>query len=160
MCDVICSWHLPSVTNCHTFSDPRPSSVTYILDGPWPGLPRRHDDYDDNNDDNDDDDDWRRAMDRIDLLYRWCLDTRCSWYCCFCCCSCFCCCCFCCRCFFWCCCDLYLVHVGSTDDLPSETESFRVTYIQIALQNIKRSLSIVTSTHKLYHHLNGWLAVN
>ena len=24
----------PSVTNCHTFSDPSPSSVTYIMDGP------------------------------------------------------------------------------------------------------------------------------
>jgi len=25
---------LPSVTNCHTFSDPSPSSVTYFMDGP------------------------------------------------------------------------------------------------------------------------------
>src|SRR6218665_34082 len=24
----------PSVTNCHTFSDPLPSSVTYFMDGP------------------------------------------------------------------------------------------------------------------------------
>src|SRR6218665_658972 len=26
---------LPSVTNCHTFSDPSPSSVTYLIDGPY-----------------------------------------------------------------------------------------------------------------------------
>ena len=25
---------LPPVTNCHTFSDPVPSSVTYFMDGP------------------------------------------------------------------------------------------------------------------------------
>ena len=30
---------LPSVTNCHTFSDPlSPSSVTYFMDGPQPEL--------------------------------------------------------------------------------------------------------------------------
>ena len=26
---------LPPVTNCHTFSDPSPSSVTYFMDGPF-----------------------------------------------------------------------------------------------------------------------------
>src|SRR6218665_808145 len=26
----------PPVTNCHTFSDPSPSSVTYFMDGPLP----------------------------------------------------------------------------------------------------------------------------
>src|SRR6218665_1107958 len=33
--DVTCSWtpH-PPVTNCHTFSDPLPSSVTHFMDGP------------------------------------------------------------------------------------------------------------------------------
>src|SRR6218665_1063333 len=30
-CDATCSW-TPSVTNCHTFSDPLPSSVTYFMD--------------------------------------------------------------------------------------------------------------------------------
>jgi len=25
---------LPTVTNCHTFSDPLPSSMTYFMDGP------------------------------------------------------------------------------------------------------------------------------
>ena len=25
---------IPPVTNCHTFSDPLPSSVTYFMDGP------------------------------------------------------------------------------------------------------------------------------
>src|SRR6218665_1253916 len=34
--DVTCSWASPpSVTNCHTFSEPLPSSVTYFMDGPW-----------------------------------------------------------------------------------------------------------------------------
>src|SRR6218665_2717442 len=33
--DVTCSWTpLPSVTNCHTFSDPLPSCATYFMDGP------------------------------------------------------------------------------------------------------------------------------
>ena len=32
--DVTCSWPPPPVTNCHTFSDPSPSSVTYFMDGP------------------------------------------------------------------------------------------------------------------------------
>ena len=31
-CDVTCSWTPPPVTNCHTFSDPSPSSVTYFVD--------------------------------------------------------------------------------------------------------------------------------
>src|SRR6218665_2199585 len=34
--DVTCSWTTPPpVTNCHTFSDPSPSSVTYFMDGPF-----------------------------------------------------------------------------------------------------------------------------
>src|SRR6218665_3851801 len=33
-CDVTCSCTPPSVTNCHTFSDPSPSSVTYFMDDP------------------------------------------------------------------------------------------------------------------------------
>ena len=34
-CDVTWSWPpLPPVTNCHTFSDPPPWSVTYFMDGP------------------------------------------------------------------------------------------------------------------------------
>src|SRR6218665_2049663 len=33
-CDVTCSLP-PPVTNCHTFSDPSPSSVTYFMDGPY-----------------------------------------------------------------------------------------------------------------------------
>src|SRR6218665_3594532 len=33
-CDITCSWTPPSVTNCHTFSDPLPLSVTYFMDGP------------------------------------------------------------------------------------------------------------------------------
>ena len=32
--DVTCSLPPPPVTNCHTFSDPFPSSVTYFMDGP------------------------------------------------------------------------------------------------------------------------------
>ena len=32
--DVTCSWAPPPVTNCHTFSDPSPSSMTYFMDGP------------------------------------------------------------------------------------------------------------------------------
>ena len=33
--DVTCSWPLsPSVTNCHSFSNPSPSSVTHFMDGP------------------------------------------------------------------------------------------------------------------------------
>ena len=31
-CDV--TWSIPPVTNCHTFSDPSPWSVTYFMDGP------------------------------------------------------------------------------------------------------------------------------
>ena len=33
--DVTCSWPpVPPVTNCHTFSDPSPSSVTHFMNGP------------------------------------------------------------------------------------------------------------------------------
>jgi len=32
--DVTCSWPPSPVTNCHTYSDPLPSSVTYFMDGP------------------------------------------------------------------------------------------------------------------------------
>src|SRR6218665_662638 len=31
-CDVTCFWTPPSVTNCHIFSDPLPSSVMYFMD--------------------------------------------------------------------------------------------------------------------------------
>src|SRR6218665_690776 len=38
-CDVIGSRPPPTFTNCHTISDPYPSSVTYFMDGPKLVIP-------------------------------------------------------------------------------------------------------------------------